>query len=469
MNQYRSKLRSFSIFSILSFFMFPLLVLFFQNCSSSSGGQAGGSGNTKANEAGPVKLDEKVVGRFVFGENTLLITSLGSVSFIGPAVCGADYDILVNGTSQKQFKTFPCTCQWSGNVTDVMPGPKGTQTLVFNVGTNIDTAATDSKKMASSASDPRVVSDYCFEPRAAGYAVDYLVNSEGCIEFASPYNGTFCAGGKTGDPAVIPGLYQMINNTCYQLVNGQYVPQADSSLCTTETGTSPSYVSQVCTGPHTDGLQWVNCGAEFNCAGYTLYNQQGQIVKCQAPPPPPTGSNKYYDFNRIFHQSSSGISTVTGDMTIVNSDAYKVFLKEAMGVCDRTVIGLDGGLSNCDNWVSGSFQIALSIDANLKPSVSFTAQPGASFFGTYVALGIDGGGAAFNPLVLSQNNTFSLINNSQGFEIRAQGTYWNGGGLRLIQIQVLQGTLNDGYFAYDIYYPYNNVATKIASGKLKKY
>ncbi len=75
------------------------------------------------------------------------------------------------------------------------------------------------------------------------------------------------------------GTYQMINNICYQLVNGQYVPQANTALCAnSQIGVNQS---QICSGPHTDGYQWVNCGTQMNCAGYTLYNQTGQIVRCQ--------------------------------------------------------------------------------------------------------------------------------------------------------------------------------------------
>lgn len=183
----------------------------------------------------------------------------------------------------------------------------------------------------------------------------------------------------------------------------------------------------------------------------------------------PNGYVQYYDYNRFFTSNGWGVSTVNGDMTITNAAAFKTFLKEAMAVCDRNIWGVEAGLASCDNWVSGSFQMSFSMNSSMKPTVRFEAYPAPSYFQYTLNFGIDAGGVAFNPLVLSQNNTFSLINNSKGFEIRAQGSYWNGGGLRLIQIQVLQGTLNDGYFTYDLYYPYNNVATKIASGKLKRY
>lgn len=205
-----------------------------------------------------------------------------------------------------------------------------------------------------------------------------------------------------------------------------------------------------------------NCPVGYVQNGNVCTSGTGTTV-----PVNPTGNVQFYDYNRNF--DSWGYNSVSGDMTITNAAAFKTFLREAMGVCDRNIWGWQAGLASCDNWVSGSFQVSFAVNSSLKPTVQFKAYPAPSFFQMYGSFGIDAGGVAFNPLVLSQNNTFSLINNSQGFEIRAQGSYWNGGGLRLIQIQVLQGTLNDGYFTYDLYYPMNNVATKFASGKFKRY
>lgn len=183
---------------------------------------------------------------------------------------------------------------------------------------------------------------------------------------------------------------------------------------------------------------------------------------------PVNGTARFYDYNRYFYNNGWGVGTQNGDMQIVNTGAFKEFLKQAMAICDRNIWGWQAGLAKCDNWVSGSFQIEFTVDSSLKPAVSFTAYPAQNWYQYTVNFGINAGGYAFNPLYLNQNNTFSLINNSKGFEIRAQGSYYNGGGLKLIQIQVLQGTLNDGYFTYDLYFPYNNVATKIATGKFKR-
>ncbi|MEN0057723.1 MAG: hypothetical protein AAGB31_02720, partial [Bdellovibrio sp.] len=177
---------------------------------------------------------------------------------------------------------------------------------------------------------------------------------------------------------------------------------------------------------------------------------------------------QYYDYNRYFQSNGWGVTSTNGDMTIVNAGAYKTFLKQAMAVCDRNIWGGQNGLASCDSWVSGALQVSFRMDSSMRPVITFKAHPAPSFFQWSLSYGIDAGGAAFNPLTL-QDTTFSLINNSKGFEIRSQGSYWNAGGLRLIQIQVLNGTLNDGYFTYDIYYPHNNVATKFATGRFKRY
>lgn len=184
---------------------------------------------------------------------------------------------------------------------------------------------------------------------------------------------------------------------------------------------------------------------------------------------PQSGPVRFYDFNRDYIQSGYGVQTRTGDMQIVSANAYKAFLKEAMAICDRNIWGWEAGLAKCDSWVSGTFKLIVQIPENLRPFISFTAYPAPNFYQYAVNIGINGGGMAFNPLNLSSDTTFSLINNSKGFEIRGYGSYMNGGGLRLIQIQVHQGTLADGYLNYELWYPYNGHATKIAVGKLKRY
>lgn len=186
---------------------------------------------------------------------------------------------------------------------------------------------------------------------------------------------------------------------------------------------------------------------------------------------PNNGFVQYYDYNRSFQMAYNSVQTYNGDMQIVSDGAYRAFLKESLAVCDRVTNswGYQAGLARCDNWVSGSFQMTIQIPSSLRPQISFKAYPAPSFFQYTLSFGIDGGGMAFNPLVLNQGTTFSLINNSKGFEIRSNGSWTNGGGLKLIQIMVKEGTLNDGYLNYEIFYPYNGQATKMAIGRMKRY
>lgn len=203
-----------------------------------------------------------------------------------------------------------------------------------------------------------------------------------------------------------------------------------------------------------------SCAAGQYWNGYVcIANNPGTIT--------PGTTVRYYDYTRYFSVDYWGrLTTQNGNMTIVHQAAFEEFLKYAMGVCDRSIWGVEYGLAKCSNWVSGSFQLEFSMDSSMKPAVSFTAYPAINWYQYSISFGINGGGMAFNPLYLNQNNTFNLINQSKGFEIRAQGSYWNGGGLKLIQIQVPVGTIADGTVAYELYFPYNGQPTKIATGKL---
>ena len=210
-------------------------------------------------------------------------------------------------------------------------------------------------------------------------------------------------------------------------------------------------------------------GGNVGCPGGTLLDPTTNT--CIAPDPgliQNNGPTNFYDYNRLFQYSGYGTRTMSGDMQITNNGAYKAFLKEAMAVCDRGSWG-NYGISNCDNWTSGSFQLTVRIDSSLKPYVSFTAYPRLETFNYNFQFGFNGGGMAFNPLNLSSGNTLSIVNQNKGLEIRANGSYMNAGGLRLIQIIVREGTLADSTLKYEIFYPYKNVATQIATGILKRY
>jgi len=180
-----------------------------------------------------------------------------------------------------------------------------------------------------------------------------------------------------------------------------------------------------------------------------------------------TSRVQYYD-NQFYFSFDTGqySPSIRGNMTIVNAGAYQQFLKEAMVVCDQASMWNWGG-NSCSTWLQGSLQVSFYIDSSMKPYIDFRAVPGQSWYSG--SAGFYTGGATLNPLQLYNNTTFNLINNSKGFELRSNGSYWNGGGLKLIQIQVDTGTLNDASFNYKLIYPYNGVATTFATGVFKRY
>ncbi|MGE5085282.1 MAG: hypothetical protein ACM3MG_03215 [Bacillota bacterium] len=195
----------------------------------------------------------------------------------------------------------------------------------------------------------------------------------------------------------------------------------------------------------------VTCPVGSNWNGQYCVTSNGNIVS------PGTTNIRYYDYIYYFQiDYFTKMPTVNWpnsrkSMTITNPTVYKKFLKEAMAVCDRNIWGYSSGYASCDNWTGGSMILQIDLDSSLKPSVYFTAIPSYSMF-TF-NIGIDGGGMAYNPLALIQNTTYNLINQSQGFEIRTNGSYTNGGGLHLIQIQVVNGKPGDDSFTYQVYYP----------------
>jgi hypothetical protein len=115
--------------------------------------------------------------------------------------------------------------------------------------------------------------------------------------------------GSSGSAAPAPasGYYQLVGSTCYMNSNGSMTATANTNCSGTGTyyyssgstcylhasngsatqvaatycSTTGNNNSGPCQGLFTDGYQWVTCGTQFNCSGYTLMNQQGQIITCQ--------------------------------------------------------------------------------------------------------------------------------------------------------------------------------------------
>lgn len=198
----------------------------------------------------------------------------------------------------------------------------------------------------------------------------------------------------------------------------------------------------------------------------------GQVLSgniCINPPNgiAPNTTVNFYDYNRYF--DSWGNYSSNGDLTITNTRLYQLFLEEALGVCNTVIWGLEAGLSKCENWVSGSFRVEFSVTPALTPTVRFTAQPAPSFFQYFINFGVNFGGFKYNPLILTQKNTFGPFAADKGFVIRAPGAWGTKSGLKTIEIQVDQGSLNDGYFNYRLYYMDNVKSDLFATGKFKRY
>lgn len=154
-----------------------------------------------------------------------------------------------------------------------------------------------------------------------------------------------------------------------------------------------------------------------------------------------------------------------GYMRITNTAAYKEFLKYAMGVCDRATY--TSGIYSCDSWVGGNLQLDVQVNTSSNTaSFGFTAGPAQNWYSYGFYFGVVTNAWAINPLVLNQG-TYSLINNSQGFELRSYGSSANGGGLKLIQLQAKNTTLGtNNHISYELYFPYNNQPTRFATGRL---
>lgn len=181
------------------------------------------------------------------------------------------------------------------------------------------------------------------------------------------------------------------------------------------------------------------------------------------------------DLGYISANFQTGYSAPT--LQVTDMGAYRVFLKEALGVCDRGNNGYSFyGIYNCNAWVSGSLQVVMQTQTAGQggyASMTFWAYPytnqnywyGAQlpsirdFFKGLIGFPvISNVGAYRNPLVLP-NMVVSLINNSQGIEARSYGAYDTTANIGLIQMQVMTGKLQDQTLSYKLSYKGKTFAT----------
>lgn len=167
----------------------------------------------------------------------------------------------------------------------------------------------------------------------------------------------------------------------------------------------------------------------------------------------------------------SGYYLNNGSTFNVGGSGLKAMLKEAMGVCDRDYANY--GLSDCNAWVNGYHDLVFMMDGSTSNQVRvmMRSYPQVSQFGYYTAslpsisqffstmLGFPQYNyqGFFNPMIL--NGTIWPINNSQGFEIRANGPTGSQGYNRLLQLQVTSGKVEDERFTFILHYNGAQVAT----------
>lgn len=202
----------------------------------------------------------------------------------------------------------------------------------------------------------------------------------------------------------------------------------------------------------------VVCPVGYYIASDGLCYQNGTNI-------PATGTltTGYGDFNNMY---GAYYQRTDGTLQIRNAAAYREFLKNAMGVCDRT--NWSAGAASCDSWIGGGLAVYIkpqSATSSNQVTVQFQAIPTQTYWSGY--FGIDFGGAYLNPLTLT--GTTSVINNYAGFQIDAYGNFYTPANIRLISIMVRNGKLTDNFFNYEIYFPVNNVQTLMASGTMRRY
>ena len=177
--------------------------------------------------------------------------------------------------------------------------------------------------------------------------------------------------------------------------------------------------------------------------------------------------------NRVAFADGSGSFQMSGyqfsgNLRITDQTGYKAFLKEALGICDRNIWGYSSGLAKCSTWAAGQLYVSFNMGSNMVPALTFTAYPPSSFYQYYVNIGINAGGMAYNPLILSSSNTYNMIEKNQGFEVRANGPWGTSSSRYLIQLIVRKGTIKDSSVTYELAYKNGNVNKVFATGVMKK-
>lgn len=152
----------------------------------------------------------------------------------------------------------------------------------------------------------------------------------------------------------------------------------------------------------------------------------------------------------------------------IAQQGMKGILGEAMGICDREHIS--GGLAACETWLNGAFDLVLFSEQGAQANnvkIIFRAVPGQQLGGhgwySYslpkfkdLFLTALTGWSTSNPSAiyyhLNLSSSIWPINNSQGFEVRANGPNQSFAQYKLFQLHVAQGKLEDMGWNYKLFY-----------------
>ncbi len=203
-------------------------------------------------------------------------------------------------------------------------------------------------------------------------------------------------------------------------------------------------------------------------ANHTLY--QGKCVNPANFPIPTNPTNPSWGGYYGYYAENY----LKNNLDISSSSTFRSFLKEAMGVCGQAEH--TGGVYACDFWSNSAVDIVIQGDTTSnKLRAILTAWPKTNsafqygyalpsigdalmgFFGFPILTSYS---AYRNPLILDM--TVSPINASKGFEARSYGDFYTQANRSLIQLQVDEGKLQDGYFNFRVgYQPLQSSAAKV--------
>jgi hypothetical protein len=164
--------------------------------------------------------------------------------------------------------------------------------------------------------------------------------------------------------------------------------------------------------------------------------------------------------------------------SLKDAGVYRTFIKKAMQTCDQA--NSSGGIYSCDSWAVGDFQLNVQVAATQSTNLraTFAAYPKTNtyswygyslpsatdfFYGMFGFPVFQAQYVVKNPLPLDM--VVSVINDSKGFEARAYGDQWTAANRSLIQLQVLNGKLEQTAFDYQLGFEGKIFAT----GRLQRY